>query len=524
MARESGAFGAVAAGHEETARAAADILMAGGNAFDAAIAAVMTACVVEPVLASLGGGGFLLARSADRPNDPVLYDFFTQTPKQRRRGGEVEFFPVLADFGTATQEFHIGGGACATPGMAAGIGAVQRDLCRMAAGEHFAHALKVARDGVHVSDFQSFLFSVVSAIYSFDPASIQCFGAADGGLAPKGALVKNPDFATTLEALAHEGVSLFSHGEIATEISEFSRQHGGHLSQQDLAGYRVERRVPLQFTYNGAKIATNPSPSTGGLLIAFALKLMEKTGYGSTEPGTHGVTDDEALAHIMAATNSARVESGLSDLKNGAGDVLLDAGFLATYEAEILGRPRALRGTTHISVVDAAGNAASVTLSNGEGCGRMLPKRGFMLNNMLGEEDINPLGFHAWPLDVRLCSMMSPSLVLEDAGIVTALGSGGSNRIRTAVLQVVSNLLDHGMDVATAVRKPRLHFESNVLNIEGPRPKSEVGDLESISPQALYWDVPNMFFGGVHAVQYNPGTQIYDASGDPRRGGLAIVC
>ncbi len=529
MTRESGTFGAVAAGHEETAQAAVEILKAGGNAFDAAVAAMATACVVEPVLASLGGGGFLLARCADGRDDPVLYDFFSQTPKKRRAMEEIEFLPVLADFGTATQEFHIGSGACAAPGMVAGLAAVQHDLCRMNAAEHFAYAIGLARGGVRVNDFQSFLFNVVSAIYSRDPESMACFGDANGNLAPLGALVRNADLAHTLEALAHEGGRLFAEGEIAAEIHALSRDFGGHLSLEDLAGYRVERRPPLRIDYRGAHILSNSPPSTGGLLVAFALRLMEKTGYGCHESregrtADHKAADNKALAHIMAATNRARVESGLRELRVDAAETLLDAGFLAAYEADILGRPPALRGTTHISIVDVAGNAASVTLSNGEGCGRMLPGRGFMLNNMLGEEDINPLGFNAWPEDVRLCSMMSPSLVLEENNTVTALGSGGSNRIRTAVLQVISNILDHGMDIASAVCEPRLHFENSVLNMEGPRSRAELDDLKDVAPETVLWEKPNMFFGGVHAVRYAPDGQIFDTVGDPRRGGHAVVC
>jgi len=142
-----GKFGAVAGGHEETVEAAGNILKAGGNAFDAAVAAMATACVAEPVLASLGGGGFLLARTAELPDKAVLYDFFTQTPGKQRAIEETEFMPVLADFGTATQEFHIGAGACATPGMVAGLSAIQRDLCRMPPVEHYGQAIELARQG-----------------------------------------------------------------------------------------------------------------------------------------------------------------------------------------------------------------------------------------------------------------------------------------------------------------------------------------------------------------------------------------
>ena len=239
MAKKKGKYGAVAAGHEETALAAMEILKAGGNAFDAAVAAMATACVTEPVLASLGGGGFLLARKGNGSEETVLYDFFTQTPKIRKPAEDVEFFPILADFGTATQEFHIGAGACATPGMTAGISSIQNDLCRMSPAEHFSHAISLARQGVRVNDFQSFLFGVVAEIYKRDPESVSCFG--DGGeLAPLGGILKNPDLADTLEALGREGQALFSQGQISSDIHEFSQEYGGHLTSDDLKGYEVE--------------------------------------------------------------------------------------------------------------------------------------------------------------------------------------------------------------------------------------------------------------------------------------------
>jgi len=519
VTQETGAFGAVAAGHEETAQTAAEILKAGGNAFDAAVAAMATACVVEPVLASLGGGGFLLACEAGNTKGAVLYDFFTQTPKSRRPPETIEFQPVLADFGTATQEFHVGVGACATPGMVAGMAAIERDLCRMTLADHVSRAISLARGGVRVNDFQSFLFQVVAAIYGRDPESLMCFGDGNGTLAPLGEHVRNPNLGDTLEALALEGEALFSVGEIAKDICALSQDHGGHIGADDLQDYHVIRRAPLHLQYHDAHIFTNPPPSTGGLLIAFALRLMERIEYGKIRTGR-----EPMLAQIMAATNRARVESGLRELRDDAAETLLDASFLAAYEAEILDRPFAPRGTTQISVVDAEGSAAAVTLSNGEGCGRMLPGRGYMLNNMLGEEDINPLGFNAWPEDVRLCSMMSPSLVVEKDGTITALGSGGSNRIRTAVLQVISNMLDNHMDLASSVCAPRLHHEHDVLNIEGPRLSSDIELLRASVRETLYWEEPNLFFGGVHAVRYAPHDTSYEAQGDPRRGGHAIVC
>jgi gamma-glutamyltranspeptidase/glutathione hydrolase len=176
------------------------------------------------------------------------------------------------------------------------------------------------------------------------------------------------------------------------------------------------------------------------------------------------------------------------------------------------------RGTTHISVADARGNIASLTASNGEGCAYMLPGTGIMLNNMLGEEDLNPGGFNRWKTGVRLASMMSPAVVEKPDGTRFALGSGGSNRIRSAVTQVLVNLLDYGMAPEQAVSAPRIHLEGDMLSIEPGYVAEALSALETSAPKSHIWPAKNLFFGGVHTVSVQPGG-IFDGVGDPRRGG-----
>ena len=199
-------------------------------------------------------------------------------------------------------------------------------------------------------------------------------------------------------------------------------------------------RTPLELAYGGARLFTNPPPSSGGILIAFALELLKEADLDAA--GFGSAAHLERLARSMALTNKARIESRLHEAD--APESLLDPVFLDTYRRQILGRPAARHGTTHISVIDAAGNLASLTVSNGEGSGYLIPGTGIMLNNLLGEDDINPHGFHRWPVDQRMCSMMAPTVLVEADGTTVALGSGGSNRIRTAVLQVLLNLLEFG--------------------------------------------------------------------------------
>ncbi len=511
--------GVVAAGHARTAEAAAAILREGGNAYDAALAAVATAFVAEPVLASLGGGGFLLARPAD--GQPVLYDFFVQTPKVRRSEGDVDFYPILADFGAATQEFHIGLGAAATPGVARGLATVHRERGRLPLTEIYAQAIALAKAGVEVTPFQSYLFDVVGAIYTAHPSAKALFGStsAPEGLVQPGDVFRNPELAEVLDALAREGERLFYEGEIAHALSETCAAEGGHLNAADLASYEVAARRPLELAHHGARVLANPPPSCGGILIACGLRLLEdpaRDGFGTPAHLT-------ALARAMEATDKARLDSGLNDGDEAAAARLLDPAFLAAYATGVLGRPAAPGRTTHVSVVDRDGNAAAVTLTNGEGCGRVVPGLGFMLNNMLGEEDLNPRGFHEWTPNVRMASMMAPTAVVWPGGRVAVLGSGGSNRIRTAILQVLSNLIDFALAPEEAVTHPRLHWERGHLDVEPGFPATSVEALTAAYPDHRLWPELNLFFGGAHTALLDPTRGLAEGAGDPRRGGATVV-
>ena len=293
---------------------------------------------------------------------------------------------------------------------------------------------------------------------------------------------------------------------------------GGFLTAADLAAYRVERREPLSMSYNGVRLLTNPPPSCGGILICFALALLEGRGIGQLQ---HGSAEHlKLVAAVMEQTNKARVESGLSTLDaDQQASILLDPALLESYRDHLSGRYASLRGTTHISVIDADGNAASLTVSNGEGAGYLIPGTGIMMNNMLGEEDINPHGFHRWPTDSRITSMMSPTLLMWPDDRIVALGSGGSNRIRTAILQVLINRIDFGMDLEQAVHVPRIHHEGGFLNVEGGFGSGVEEALARAFPEHRLWDGLNLFFGGAHSVEQGPDEAGSVGASDPRRGG-----
>jgi gamma-glutamyltranspeptidase/glutathione hydrolase len=513
--------GAVASGHPETSRAAAAILAEGGNAFDAALAAMCTACVAEPVLASMGGGGFLLARpnQGRHQGRTIVYDFVPQTPRSRACAADVDFYPILADFGPTQQEFHIGMGSIATPGLVKGLFEAHRDLGSMPMPRIVEPAVELARGGVRMNDMQAYMFGVVGAILKSGDASRAIFESRErpGELIGDGEMLVQREMADTLEVLAIEGADLFYRGEIARSIVDDCRARGGYLTLNDMEGYRVERRAPLTLDIFSARLHLNPPPSTGGILIAFALELLRNTD--PTESGFGTAAYLSRLARVMQITNRARVENRLHelDVETAAADLLHPA-LITTYRDEVLGHPPAPRGTTHISVIDAAGNAAALSLSNGEGSGYVVPGTGIMLNNVLGEDDINPHGFHRWPEDSRMSSMMAPTLVIDRDGGLTTLGSGGSNRIRTAILQVLLNRLVFAMAPEEAVNAPRLHVEDDKLSIEPGYREDAVDALTPAFAAVDRWQQPNMFFGGVHAVHREPGGG-FGGAGDPRRGG-----
>jgi gamma-glutamyltranspeptidase/glutathione hydrolase len=173
--------------------------------------------------------------------------------------------------------------------------------------------------------------------------------------------------------------------------------------------------------------------------------------------------------------------------------------------------------------MDAEGACASVTCSNGSCSGVVVPGTGVHVNNMLGEQDLNPLGFHRHAPGSRVPSMMAPAVVLSDGRPEIAIGSAGSNRIRSAILQTVLGVVDHGLAAQDAVSAPRLHVEDGQVDAEPGVEDAALERLEQAGWTVRRWSEPNLFFGGVQAVARNPGTGRLTGGGDPRRGGVAMV-
>lgn len=516
--------GAVSTGHPVTTAAAEEILRDGGNAFDAIIAAHFTACVVEPVLTSLGGGGYLLAEPAQGKSR--VYDFFAQTPMNSRINSsfdgcfnhelveDLDFYPISADFGTTRQEFHIGLGAMATPGVVKGMFLIHHQLGSLPMQRLIEPAVRAARLGVRVNGMQAYIFDIVSPIYLATPEARAIYASRidPAHTLQENELLVQPDLASTLEALAIEGDDLFYAGEIAQSIVSQCDLRG-LLSMADFLNYRVEIRDPLKVKYRDAELLINPPPSSGGILIAFALALLNRL---EVEP-PHSEKWIGKVAEVMAMTNKARVDTldGRDTLSH-----LLDNNILSEYSKQVLARPFCSRGTTHLSVVDGSGNLAAMTVSNGEGCGELADNTGVMLNNILGEEDLNPRGFFRWQPNTRMTSMMAPAILHTPRGRAV-LGSGGSNRLRTAILQVVLNLVDHGMSIEDAVMASRIHMEDGLLHLEPDACCGSEALLRQEFPTRKQWPERNLFFGGVHSVWLEGAD--FHAIGDRRRGGCGLV-
>src|SRR5213083_1100884 len=361
--------GAVAAGHPLTAQAGADVLAAGGNAVDAAVAAALVSWVTESPLTGPGAGGFMLVHRA-RDRSTRVFDFFVSVPGLGVEDKTLsDMDRVDVDFsGGSTQVFHIGAASCAVPGAPIGLQEAHRTFGSLPWRDLFPPAIKLAREGVELNKGQAYLHAILDLILRHTPESRAVYERNGERLVVEDTLVQ-ADLAETLELIAEEGGKVLYEGDLAQKISEHIRAHGGCMTTEDLERYRVIRRRPVTASFCGEEYVSNPPPSAGGILIAYGLPLLEELGPG--DPGTAEAID--ALARVMREQANARI---------AAGSVHGLARALETRAAVVS------QGTTHISVVDGKGNAVSLTSSTGAGSGVIVPGTGIHLNNMIGEFDL----------------------------------------------------------------------------------------------------------------------------------------
>lgn len=476
---------AVAAGHPRTLQAALDVLAAGGNAFDAAVAAGFTAAVCEPTLSSLAGGGFLLAVPAG--GDPVLHDFFVDAPGLDAAGPATSHGdPVVIHFHGAEQTFHVGAGSVAVPGCLAGYLHVHARHGRLDLADLVRPAARLARGGVVLGPGQAAVVRLLEPIMTRDaPGRVRYGRGPDGAPFADDRIVRDERLAAFLDDVADGRRTSFADPDLAPDVAAGLAADGGRLTVADLAAYRVVEREPLAVPLTGsggnATLLTNPQPAFGGPLVADAL-----TALAALPAQRRGTCGDGARLVALA-------------------DVL----------ADLTARHRRSRGTTHVSVVDPDGNVASMTTSNGSNSGVHLAGTGVMANNIMGEEDLHPAGPEAARPGMRIGSMMAPSVLVRDGRPTVVLGSGGSERIRSALTQVIAALVLDDLTLADAVHAPRLHVADGTVQLEPGVDPDALAALAAVRPVNA-WTATDLYFGGVHAVDTAGGHV-----GDPRRGGVS---
>jgi gamma-glutamyltranspeptidase/glutathione hydrolase len=501
--------GVIAAGHELTAEAGARVLRQGGNAVDAAVAAVLMSWVAEPCLTGPGAGGFMLVHPT--AGDDVLLDFFVAAPGRGsdREGGELIAFDI-AFTEEAIQTFHAGPASCGVYGTLKGVAEAVERYGTMAFADLAEWPAQVARDGLEISPIQGYLIKILSPILLSTDEGRARFSRRDRMLVA-GETIRFPELGDLLERVGREGPAFAYEGDVAAAVSDWVLERGGLITREDLASYAVIDREPARASYRGRDILTNPPPSSGGILIAYSLDLLERVNRRG---------DLRALIEVMEQTNKARTEEFVTALHSeGYLERFLAKGALESVAGQVESR---LGSTTHISTMDAEGGCVSVTCSNGSSSGVIVPGTGIHLNNMLGEEDLNPLG-HRHERGARVPSMMAPTVVLHDDRPEIALGSAGSNRIRSAILQTILNIIDFNLKAESAVELPRLHLERGVVEAEPGVDPRALDSLERSGWTVSRWKERNLYFGGVQAVARDPETGEFSGGGDPRRGGAALV-
>jgi gamma-glutamyltranspeptidase/glutathione hydrolase len=519
---------AIVTGHPATTTAGLHAFHEGGNAFDALISAWLAACVAEPVLTSPSGGGFALVAPAS--GSPFLLDFFAQTPAKPHPEAHTEAFE--ADFGSTRQVFHLGPASIAVPGCIHGLLEMHSTFGMLPLRECAQPARQLAREGLAVTDHAARLFSVVNDLYAATPACKALFRSQkdEEGLLREGDHFSNPDFVAFLDQLCLEGSRWFYEGDIGKMIAAFCQENGGHLQREDFERYRSIHREPLIHHYGKSRIFLNPAPSIGGVLVALGLAHSCSKAGSAFPPKGH--RDWEAAIGPIRLMSQLRATSSGNPLpapeRQRMSELLALNPHLREPLASVLPEAEsAIRahGTTHISVVDDSGNEISMTSSNGSGSAVVLEGTGFVLNNMLGEEDLLPQGLQSWKPATRLASMMVPTLACLPDGQRLLTGSGGSNRIRSTVLQVLRNTIEHGMPLEAAVAAPRIHWESGELHVESELlqylPENPPEGIPELA-HAIEHSVPNLFFGGAHSLMRSPSGE-FELAPDLRRGGTGAV-
>jgi gamma-glutamyltranspeptidase/glutathione hydrolase len=450
-----------------------EVMLAGGNAVDAAVATAFALAVVHPSAGNLGGGGFLLLRPAR--GSAAVYDFREEAPS----GATPTMF--LRNGRYSADLHHSGYLAVGVPGTVAGLEAAWRDFGRKPWSELLQPAIALAREGFMVSDgLARSLRDVLPKMKPY-PASTAQFSRA-GVPYEMGDLLKQPDLAKTLERISEKGAKDFYEGRTAELIVDEMERHGGLVTRDDLRSYTIYRRPPLRGSYRGAEILTVPPPSAGGVTLLQCLNVLEgydvaAMGFDSSRYVHHA---SEALRRAFAdrwhwlgdpGFVSAPVDRLVSkeyavSLRQSMSEDRASVSSPSSFEW-----PPESRETTHLSVVDPDRNAVALTYTLEEGYGSkiVVPGAGFLLNNEMGDFNAGPgltdeTGLVGTPPNLaapgkRMLSSMAPTVVVQDGRPILVVGAAGGRRIPSTLLEIVVDVLDFGMNVQEAIDAPRFHHQ-----------------------------------------------------------------
>jgi gamma-glutamyltranspeptidase/glutathione hydrolase len=534
-----GASGMVSSQNAHATEVGAQVLADGGNAVDAAVAVGFALAVTLPRAGNLGGGGFMLVHDA-ATGETVAIDYRERAP----RGASHDMF-LDADGNVDPERARFSHLSAGVPGTVAGLWRAHQDYGKLPWKRVIEPAIGLARDGFEVTyDLAGLLGARRERLCRFE-AACRYFYKPGGESYEPGERLIQADLADTLEAIAEQGPDVFYRGDIAKKIVAEMERGGGLIDAESLAAYEPVIREPARGNYRGYEVLTMPPPSSGGISIVQMLNILEnfpmaEFGSGSAD-AVHALAEAARLAY---ADRSKHI--GDPDYYDVPAEWLMSKAYAKQLAATIdmkrarpssevaPGAPSAYESpdTTHFSVIDREGNVVSntTTLNFSYGSGIAVSGAGFLLNNEMDDFSAKAgvpnayglLGAEANQIDSgkRPLSSMTPTIVLDDGRAWFATGSPGGGRIITTVLQMVVNVIDHGMNIAEAEAAPRMHHQwlPDVLQLESGFSPDTIRILEARGHEiaATQWSM-----GSLQTVAWKDG--VFRGSSDPRRPNAASI-
>ena len=509
-------------------RIGVDVLRRGGNAVDAAVAIAFVLAVTHPSAGNIGGGGFMLVRLAS--GEARAIDFRETAPAS----ATVEKNQAMLDAG------GLGYASAGVPGTVAGMTLALEKYGTRPLAELLAPAIALARQGHKLGPRQGLVLGWSWEKLRKDPAARAIWGH---GKAPhkQGDVVKQPDLARTLEAIARDGRKGFYEGWVAAAIDKAMRAHGGLLAAADLAGYEARLREPLRFSYRGFAVETMPPPSMGGVAFAEIMLALERQR-AHEAPVDSGLSLHlfvEAARRAYAERRRAGVDPDFmpADENRALLVKLLGGEHLETRRPQVDkdhatpsstlvasvddAAPESPQ-TTHFSVVDALGNAVSCTYTQSASFGSkvVIPGTGVLLANAMG--GFSPSGPNGLAPGKRMASSMTPTIVSQRGKLALVLGSPGGDTIPNTVAQVFRNLVDYGMSIDQAVEHPRVHHQylPDRVRVERTNPPSRAA-LADLAQRGHVVRADVAPLGDANDILVDVATGVAWGAVDPREGGEA---